>query len=256
VKSGLRRGPEHLDTIPFEPVKDGGPRWKPALEALSGQVTGGTLAGADVTLVLSSVFVRYALVPRNDALNSETEQLAYAHHRFASIYGKDSDEWMIRLAPAKAGQARLACAIEQGLVEALDEIMAPLGARYHSLQPHLATSFNFWRREIGKRSVWFVVVESGVMSVVRLQDGQWASLRTMRVSSRWATELPSVLAREEFLSDSPVTSNEVLVYGPLDHQLPEAGKGKWRFRSLTPTAVSDVTSGDNENFEFKEGARA
>jgi hypothetical protein len=185
--------------------------------------------------------VRYVLVPRSDALTNEAEQVAFARHRFASIHGKDTDDWIFRLAPASARQARLACAIERPLVEALDEAMAPLGARYESLQPHLVTSFNCWRREIGKRAVWFVVVESGMMSVALLCDGEFASLRTMRAGTRWAKELPSVLAREEFLNEGPAASNEVLVFGPLDQRVPEALAGKWKFRSLAPSAISDQT---------------
>ena len=79
------------------------------------------------------------------------------------------------------------------------------------------------------------------MSVALLRDGEFASLRTMRVGTRWAKELPSVLAREEFLNVGPAVSNEVLVFGPLDQRVPEALAGKWKFRSLQPNAISDMT---------------
>jgi hypothetical protein len=241
VKTGLRRRLQHTEVMPTPSPEAGAPAWSAAVEALRPLAASEILGGADVTLVLSSAFVRYVLVPRSAALSNEEEQVAFARHRFGAIHGKEIEDWIIRLSPASAREARLGCAIERPLVEALDEAMTPLGARYQSLQPHLVTSYNCWRREIGKRSVWFVVVESGVMSVAMLREGQFATLRTMRVGTRWAKELPSVLAREEFLSEGPAASNEVLVFGPLDQRVPEALAGKWKFRSLQPSAISDAT---------------
>jgi len=241
VKTGMRRRLQHTEVIPTQPASPEAPPWQAAVDALKPLAASDVLGRADVTLVLSSAFVRYVLVPRSDALASDADQVAFARHRFGTIHGKDIEDWLIRLAPAAARQARLACAIERPLVEALDDAMIPLGPRYASLQPHLVTSYNCWRKEIGKRSVWFVVVESGVMSVALLNEGEFATLRTMRVGTRWAKELPSVLAREEFLNEGPAASNEVLVFGPLDQRVPEALAGKWKFRSLQPNAISDMT---------------
>jgi hypothetical protein len=200
--------------------------------------------------------VRYVLVPRSDALTNEAEQVAFARHRFASIHGKEIEDWFIRLTPGRKGHPRLACGIERSLVEALDEALAPLGARYQSLQPHLVSSFNCWRREIGKRAVWFVVVESGVMSVALVRNGELTSLRTMRVRSGWPDELPGVLAREELLNDASDRSNEVLVLGPVDQHVPEAARGKWKFRELQADAASAATlaPGDAPFFATEQGS--
>jgi hypothetical protein len=241
VKTGLRRRLQHSEVMPTPSPEAEAPAWSAAVEALKPLAASEILGGADVTLVLSSAFVRYVLVPRSAALSSEEEQVAFARHRFGAIHGKEIEDWIIRLSPGHKGQPRLACAIERSLVEALDQAMAPLGARYQSLQPHLAKSLNCWRAEMAKRALWFVVVESGVMSVALVRNGEFTSLRTMRVGGGWIDDLPGVLAREELLNDASDGSNEVLVLGPPDQHVPEAAAGKWKFRALRPGTISNAT---------------
>ena len=54
---------------------------KDAAERLRGEAL-------DLTIVLSNHFVRYALIPWNDALASTAEELAYARHCLAKIHGE------------------------------------------------------------------------------------------------------------------------------------------------------------------------
>jgi len=208
-----------------------------------------------VTLVLSSAFVRYVLVPRSAALATEEEQVAFARHHFGAIHGKEIEDWFIRLAPGRAGKPRLACGIERSLVEALDQAMAPLRSRYRSLQPHLVTSLNCWRRGIGDRASWFVVVESGVMNVALVRNGEFACLRTLRQNAGWAEDLPGVLAREELLNDASDCSADVLILGPRDQQVPDAAKGKWQFRVPRSGIAADaaLAPADTPFFEADQG---
>ncbi|MDO8439157.1 MAG: hypothetical protein Q7S67_02835, partial [Telluria sp.] len=173
ASGGLRRRLARKQIIEFAAADAGAPLWQRATEALAAQVAAGALAGAAVTLVLSNRFVQYVPIPFSDALGSAEEELAFVRHCFARVHGSQAAAWAIRLSQASAGKSRLACGMEQALVDTLAKIMAPLGRQYRSLQPHLMASFNRWRSRLAGRPGWFVVAEPGLLSIALLGDGQW-----------------------------------------------------------------------------------
>jgi hypothetical protein len=174
------------------------PRWQPALDALAGLEA---LKRAQVTLVLSSFFVRYALVPVSAALSGAAERLALARHCLTRIYGSALEGWTLRLS------GEVACAIDPALVDAL-------ASRCRSLQPRLMASFNRHRRRIGTRAAWFVDVEPGLASLALVSAGRWQSLRSVRIGEGWQAELPALIAREACFVDSPGDCTEVVHAAP------------------------------------------
>jgi hypothetical protein len=253
ASGGWRRSLKRKEIIAVAPAAAGTPVWQPALDALAGQVSGGALAGANVRVVLSSGLVRYALVPHSDALTGEQEEIAFARHCFARIYGSQADDWVIRLSAAQPRRTRLACAVEKALLDALDRVLAPLGERYRSLQPHLMASFNRWRARLGERPGWFVVAEPGLLCLTLLRDGQWQSVRTVKVGADWPRELPSVLTREECLIDSPAECDEVLLFAPDGPEPLIVQPGKWRISRLLPTLLPDMAPGVDATFSVALG---
>jgi hypothetical protein len=253
ASGGWRPRLKRKEIIALEPAAPGMPAWQPALEALAGEVERGAFAGADVSVVLSSGLVRYAVVPHSGALAGEQEQLAFARHCFARIYGAEADAWALRLSDAQPRKPRLACAVDQALIEALDRVLAPLGARYRSLQPHLMASFNRWRARLGERPGWFVVAEPGLLCLALLRRGQWLSVRTVKAGPDWPGELPGVLTREECLVDSPEACDEVLLFAPDDPEPVIAQPGKWRISRLLPTLLPGMAAGVDAPFSVALG---
>ena len=254
ASGGFRRRLVHKEIVAFAPAEPGVPPWQPAVDALAAKVAAGALAKADVTLVLSNRFVHYAVVPWSDTLGSKEEELAFARHCFARVHGSEADDWEIRLSSAQPHKSRLACAIEQSLIEALSTCMSPLASRYRSLQPHLMASFNRWRTRLGARPGWFVVAEPGLLSVALLSDGQWHSVRTLKVGPDWPRELSGVLSREECLVDSPTQCDEVLLFAPDAAQPLMLEAGKWRIKTLLPTLLSGMAAGVDAPFSIALGA--
>lgn len=251
---GFRRRLAHKETVAFAPAESGVPLWQPAVDALAAKVTAGALAKADVTLILSNRFVHYAVVPWSDGLGSNEEELAFARHCFARVHGSEADDWEIKLSSARPGKPRLACAVEQRLIEALRTCMSPLASRYRSLQPHLMASFNRWRARLGERPAWFVVAEPGLLSVALVGDGQWHSVRTLKVGPDWPQELPGVLSREECLVDGPAQCDEVLLFAPDAVQPLMLEAGKWRIKELLPTLLPGMAAGVDTPFSIALGA--
>ncbi len=234
------------ETMVVAPAPGGVPRWRPALEALAAKVKAGAVAAAEITLILSNHFAHYGLVPYNDVLGGEDEQLAFARHRFATIYGSQTDAWTLRLSPAYPREARLACGVETSLVTALDDVLAPLGRSYCSLQPHLMASFNRSRARIGNRATWFVVAEPGLLCVALVEGGQWKSIHSVKVGRDWAAELSAVLAREECLIDGEIECRRVLLFAA-DVAVPAfAASGKWQIERLLPRQLPGMAGRPGE----------
>lgn len=254
VGGGWRRQLKHKEIIALAPAPPDAPRWQPALEALAGKVLGGELAGAEVTLVLSNHFVHYALVPWSELLKSEEEQLAFARQRFVRVHGSAAEGWLLSLSQAGPRQSRLACGAPQALIDALNAVMAPVGSRYRSLQPHLMASFNRCRARLGVRPGWYVVAEPGLLCIALLHDGQWHSVRTMKIGPDWPIELSGVLARERCLVDSQTECDHVSVFAP---DLPASAaleRDDWKIENLLPALLPGMAAGVDAPFAIVVGA--
>jgi hypothetical protein len=196
------KGEQTYAVAPAEPQT---PRWRPALDTLAGLEV---LSKADVTVLLSSFFVRFTLVPLNQTLTSAGERLAFARHCLARIHGPAVEAWTVRLS------GEVACGVEGGLVEGLRAALGLRANRLRSLQPRLMASFNRYRRKLGEQAAWFVDVEPGLASVALLQNERWQSLRSVKLGPSWQDELPGLIAREACLVDSPADCPSVIHASP------------------------------------------
>jgi hypothetical protein len=188
-------------TLAVPPAESQTSRWQSALDALAGLEA---VSRAEVTVVLSSFFVRYTLVPLSEALTSTAERLAFARHCLARIHGPAAEGWTVRLS------GEVACGVDAQLVEGLRSTLAARANRFRSLHPRLMAAFNRCRRKLGSRATWFVDVEPGLASLALLQNGCWQSLRSVKVGPRWQEELPALLAREACFVDSPADCQPVI----------------------------------------------
>ncbi len=253
VSSGLRPRLVHKEVLTVAAAGADTASWQPALDTLAARVSAGVFAGTEVTVVISSFFVRYTLVPWTDALAGEDEQMAYARHCFVRVYGDQAEKWTLKLSDGAPGNARLACAADTALIGALGSVLAPLGRAYRSLQPHLMASFNRWRARIDNGPVWFVDAEPGLLSVAFLREGRWQSIRTVKVGPEWLRELPGVLTREEYLIDNSADCNEVLLFAPDAPEGLNLDAGTWRVKSLLPTLLPGMAAGVDAVFSVAVG---
>lgn len=254
ASGSLRRHLKHKEIVAVGPARANTPLWRPAIDALAGKVAAGTASGAEVTVVLSNFFVHYALVPWSDALDSDEEKTAFARHCFVRVHGAEAESWVLKLGASSPGKPRLACAIEATLIDALNEVMTPVGRRYRSLQPHLMASFNRWRTRLGEKPSWFVVAEPGLLCLALLRDGQWQSLRTIKVGPDWLNELPGALTREACLADDPAECDEVLVFAPEAPHPALLNAGKWRIKNLLPVLLPGMAAGVDAPYSIALGA--
>ena len=154
-----------------------------------------TLAGLackePMTVVLSSHFVRYCVLPWSKALRSKDDWLAFAQHSFQTTYGASAvSGWRIRVC-GRGRSARVATAVDLALVDALRAL-----PQVTSIQPYLMAGFNARRSTIAGADSWFVLQENGRLTVALISSGEWRLARTRRVDTDWRAALPALLDRE------------------------------------------------------------
>jgi hypothetical protein len=167
--------------------------------------------GHQVGIVLADSFVKYMLLPWNEALKKDEQWLALARHRLATVYGAQAAEWEVKLTATAPQGARLACAIERKLVEALAAKSVAAQADLVSVQPFLVAAFNQVRERAGAGSCWLVVEEPGRLTLAYLQRGAWIAVRSRRVDANWRLVLPEIIERESACLALSETCTRVIV---------------------------------------------
>jgi hypothetical protein len=206
-----------------------GDGWRPALEALPEILK--AHRGRDAALVLADQFVRYALLPHNDAVKSADQWLALARHRFGALHGAAAAAWDIKVTETAPLGPRLACAVDRELVEGLATLLVTNQIRLISVQPFLVAAFNRIRQTVGNGSCWIVVEEPGRLTLALIRRGAWVAIRSRRSDERWRLVLPEILEREgAFLGlDEPCTRVIVCAQGEFDTEMHDA----WRAQAIS-----------------------
>ena len=205
-------------TIPCDPAYGAEP-WQGAVAALAAHAFD---APSRVTVVLANPFVRYAVVPWSEGLDTPEEEDAYVRHHFAKVYGERARDWALRASEAPPGAPRLASAVDRRLIDDLKALFPAGGkARLVSVQPQLMSRFNEWRGFIPAEGAWLVLAEPGRACVALHGRAGWAGV--VNGKGAWL----ELLERERYRlgGEAPDT---VLLAGAKPPDAP----AHWKFREL------------------------
>jgi hypothetical protein len=203
--------------------------WRGALAALPEILK--SHKSREASVVLADQFVRYALLPWNQAVKNPEQWLALARHRFGALHGAVAAAWDVKVTETSPLGARLACAVDRELIEGLALSFVAAGVNLVSVQPFLVAAFNRIRQKVGNGSCWIVVEEPGRLTLALIQRGAWVAIRSRRSDEHWKNLLPEILERESaFLGlDEPCTRVIVCAQGEFDPQMHDA----WRTQAMS-----------------------
>lgn len=165
-----------------------------------------------VTVVLSSDFVRYLILPVQQIAMNFAEKMAYVQAAYREIYGAAADSWQIKCHDSAPHQSTLAVATDCQLIVALSQLMAKHQLNLHSVQPYLMTAFNGLMPQIAQKNGYLVLLENTKLQLVQLQNGICQQLRTVSCHDDWQLDLQQAIQREMVLNEH--AENRVLVYAP------------------------------------------
>jgi hypothetical protein len=207
-----------------EPLAEAG--WPGSLALLEQQLADPAWSDARSRVVIADLWVRYAVVPWSDSLNSAAERLGHARELMAGVFGDGMGDWTVSLSDAPPGQSRLASAMPTALLESLREMSARHGQKLASVQPQLIAAYNTWRHVLpGGAAAWFVTVEEGSLAALRMCGDGIDRVHAVRIGLDWARELKRLQTFGRLASASP-TDGRVYV------DLPAA------LRTLRPAEMS------------------
>lgn len=234
TRRGLVRRVLAKELIPCASVVGGEAPWEGAIRALEAALPDVAKRKTFATLILSNHFMRYTLVPWSETLSDEAEQMSYAQYCFRQAYGAAVENWELRLSLGLAGVPQLASAVDGRLLQALRLVFLQSGAVLKSVQPYLMAAYNNCRPRLQNRSAWLVLFEPGCLCLVLLQQGRWASVRSMRIGADWREQLPRILEREACMGESDSVPEAVFVWAPTLEKLTLPDSGRWQMHPLQP----------------------
>jgi hypothetical protein len=215
-------------TIPC--IADGEYSWSVAIQTLEAELA--RLSPASARVILSNQFVHYAMVGWNEALSNDREAAALARHSFVQLYGPSADVWELRTNQDTPGAELMASGIDPRLLETLRSAFARNKVKLVSVQPALMAAYNNSKKALRGQDAWFVQYEEGCLCLALLQQGHCRSVRTLRVSEDWSRELPVILARESYLTELDVTTEQIYLWAPESGSLTVSGG--WQLNRLQP----------------------
>ena len=194
--------------------------WRAALAHLEEVIAGIRSARADIEIVLSNHFVRYAVIPWSSEVTNGAEAQVMARICFEEVYGDLAAAWELSLSAAGYGESRLASAVDRELIQALSDVFNRTSLRLVSIQPYLMTAFNHCRSKIQDDDCLLVLEEPGRLCLAQIRNRQWSQIRLSTIGNL-AEELPGILNREVLLSGLNATVNKYrFALGYIQENLP------------------------------------
>jgi hypothetical protein len=200
-----------------EAAEPGEPGWKAALAHAVALIAALGVARASVSVVLSNRFARYLLLPASPALRKQADWQAFAQQRLADLHGPEAAACTVLLSTGGRA-ARVACAVDAALIEAVRASLGAAGHRLVCLRPRFAAWFDGNRRGAGHTGAWFVDHDAGQLTLGLAVAGEWRSLRQRRAGRNWPAQLDGMLDRETELCGAARVDR---AYVAAPHPLPE-----------------------------------
>jgi hypothetical protein len=173
------------------------PAWKATVAALDEMLAGFTAPGIPATVIVSSRFVRYTIVPWRDNVIREPEQAEFARHCFKNIYGEIAADWEIRISSGGFRRNALASAVDAQMLRAVEKVLVGRGIPIASIQPNFMAACNRFRRKLsGYESGCIAVLEPGRVALGIFDETGWRTLSARRIATLKPDELVPVLAQE------------------------------------------------------------
>lgn len=198
------------------------------------------------TVVLSNSYVRYAVIPYDAAVSGPEEELAMARFHFSRVHGERAKGWDLRLSDGPAGTARLASAIDAGLVASIRGCFpGGSGVKLVSLQPYLMAAYNRWRGALAKEDAWLMLPEPDGACLAYATRAGWLAARSFKSENDLLTEK---LEREQLrIAAAP---RAVLVPG-----VPPAAPAGWKLSRLSLPPLDGYSPLDDSTYGMALCAR-
>lgn len=243
---GLRRRVTLQTILPCIPMPDA-PAWQPALAAFEQWLSANEIGRADVTVILSNHFVRYAVMPFSAEVTSRAEEQTLAQILFEDIYGDMAKQWQLRVGEGGYGESRLVAAADSMLLDRITDTLAAKSLRLNAITPYLVAAFNCFHEKIPSPEGLFVVVEAGQMAVIAFKQGQLSGVSRVPLIGGLEPQLPHLLQRAILTGGLDIEATPVYLH--------VAGQPDIKLPSDAHITIHPLRHADKSGAPFVEDAR-
>lgn len=131
------------------------------------------LAQHRVRIILSNHFVRYGVLPWQPGVSKRADWEALASHDFRQRYGAVADNWTVHVSLRKFGYAVLTLAVDQALLQGLQDIAHCSHWHVASIEPLLKPLLNNIVAVDIEDQAWLLMAEPGRVVLGEMQQGQY-----------------------------------------------------------------------------------
>lgn len=193
LRIGLAPGEVALrlgDTLRVQPARDDqAASLLPALEQALHELPEARTAH----VTLSQKLVRHTLTPDPGKALRRDEEHALARASFETVYGREAADWRIAVHSQPPGAGLFAAAIDAGLADALESLLARHGVRHIHIRPLLRDTVHSLPQ---RYSGWVACAEPGWVTLLAATRGTWRHHAVLPCGPDWQRLLPDWLIRE------------------------------------------------------------
>jgi len=183
---GWRGVPDEPMSCPLT-MQDGAPQLEQVAEWLGQR-------GGRLEVVLSNAWVRFVIVPWQEALANEALALEFARVLFHDQYGEASNGWHLSLTPFYPGRPRIAVALDARWYGALKDLAARCRLRLSSVRPALAAVLGRIGHELPPDAL-LAMVEPRRLALLQLAQGEWHNVHNRMLPADWTPHLPGFITQ-------------------------------------------------------------
>ena len=165
-----------------------------------------------LNIVLGSDLTRYVALPAQAISMNLAEKNAYASAAFKEIHGSNADDWQVVCNDAAPHQAIVAAAIDEKLLQHLNQLALTHQLKLKSVKPYLMVAINSLAKQLAKTTGYLAIVEQNRLTLIMLQQGQCQQLHSHAIGGDWQAEIKHILMRETVLAD--VAYRHVYIFAP------------------------------------------
>ncbi len=148
-------------------------------------------ANTRMHITVSSRWMQTLRLPWSDALMQPQAAQRFVQNQYVALYGEIARDWQITLDDAPYGKARLACALENSLLDALQQLAQDFQCDLASVEPLIAPAWRSAARLVGKKARALVLIEYDRICLAQIDAGRIVQIH----SEYWAqaTTWPTAL---------------------------------------------------------------
>lgn len=204
--------------------------WQAALDKLAELLSKPEWQKAEVNVVLSNRLARFTTVTFGAQLNNYPAQEAFARHALTQTYGTAVEQWVLRIQIGKAGTPSLVSALDQALLDGLQQACAAQQLDLNLVTPYLTPVFNRFQKTLQNDPAWLVINEPGYSLLALLVGGEIVAVNG--ISHDNIDELPVLLDRENLVSTLEEPCKSVYLYAPTGKGISAIRKAGYEFSKL------------------------